>query len=327
MTDRELRLPLNRTVKLEITTKDVIHSFWVPEFAQKQDVVPGLSDDARDHARPARHLPGDLHRALRPRARADAREAIVMQPADFDAWVKGAHAAAVAGGGAAAGKAVFAAQGCGACHTFKAARARPARSAPTSTSRSSRTRSSPGSSLADFIRQSIIDPNAYISPGYQPSVMPRQLRLACPKSQLDALVHYLAANTVDENGEPDDDRTPRPSTTSSRSHARNTPAAGRLPAFAAPGWRRVLLVDPARRVRRARSRCLDALGSPLGPVWTASPLVTVARVAFPIGFLVGIGVFDYWVYYFSGARRVPEDHSGHGACRWQDYFRSTPTTR
>ena len=36
-----LRLPIDRGVKLEITSKDVIHSFWVPEFAQKQDAVPG----------------------------------------------------------------------------------------------------------------------------------------------------------------------------------------------------------------------------------------------------------------------------------------------
>src|SRR6202000_1436160 len=36
-----LRLELNRGTKLEITSKDVIHSFWVAEFAQKQDAVPG----------------------------------------------------------------------------------------------------------------------------------------------------------------------------------------------------------------------------------------------------------------------------------------------
>ena len=36
-----LRLPIDRRVKLDITANDVIHSFWVPEFAQKQDAVPG----------------------------------------------------------------------------------------------------------------------------------------------------------------------------------------------------------------------------------------------------------------------------------------------
>src|SRR3954447_20799215 len=36
-----LRLPVDRHVKLTLTANDVIHSFWVPEFAQKQDAVPG----------------------------------------------------------------------------------------------------------------------------------------------------------------------------------------------------------------------------------------------------------------------------------------------
>ena len=41
-TSSTLRLPVNKTVKLRLTSLDVIHSFWVPEFSQKQDAVPGL---------------------------------------------------------------------------------------------------------------------------------------------------------------------------------------------------------------------------------------------------------------------------------------------
>ena len=53
-----LRLPIDRGVKLEITSKDVIHSFWVPEFAQKQDAVPGQVQQSRDHAQPhSAHFP------------------------------------------------------------------------------------------------------------------------------------------------------------------------------------------------------------------------------------------------------------------------------
>ena len=36
-----LHLPIDRGVKLEITSRDVLHSFWVPQFGQKQDAVPG----------------------------------------------------------------------------------------------------------------------------------------------------------------------------------------------------------------------------------------------------------------------------------------------
>jgi heme/copper-type cytochrome/quinol oxidase subunit 2 len=37
----DLYLPVDKPVLLEITSKDVIHSFWVPQFGQKQDAVPG----------------------------------------------------------------------------------------------------------------------------------------------------------------------------------------------------------------------------------------------------------------------------------------------
>lgn len=37
-----LRLPVGRTALLRLNARDVIHSFWVPEFGQKQDAVPGI---------------------------------------------------------------------------------------------------------------------------------------------------------------------------------------------------------------------------------------------------------------------------------------------
>ena len=41
ITTNELYLPLNEQVVLEMESQDVIHSFWVPEFRIKQDIVPG----------------------------------------------------------------------------------------------------------------------------------------------------------------------------------------------------------------------------------------------------------------------------------------------
>jgi cytochrome c oxidase subunit 1 len=52
------------------------------------------------------------------------------------------------------------------------------------------------------------------------------------------------------------------------------------------------------------------------------PVITVAFLTMaPLGYLVGIGCFDYWAYYVSGRPTRPEDHSGHGATKWTDYFR------
>ena len=41
----------------------------------------------------------------------------------------------------------------------------------------------------------------------------------------------------------------------------------------------------------------------------------------PLWFLVGLGAFDYWFYWAAGKPTRPEDHSGHGARSWRDYFR------
>ena len=58
------------------------------------------------------------------------------------------------------------------------------------------------------------------------------------------------------------------------------------------------------------------------PVIEWNVLVGVAALTTaPLGFLAGLGAFDYWVRYAIGAPTEPEDHSGHGARSWRDYFR------
>ncbi|MEA2408169.1 MAG: cytochrome c oxidase subunit, partial [Thermoleophilaceae bacterium] len=58
------------------------------------------------------------------------------------------------------------------------------------------------------------------------------------------------------------------------------------------------------------------------PLFNWDAIITVgALIAAPLGYLVGIGCFDYWFRWASGAPTIPEDHSGHGAKTWRDYFR------
>jgi cytochrome c oxidase subunit 1 len=54
--------------------------------------------------------------------------------------------------------------------------------------------------------------------------------------------------------------------------------------------------------------------------WQVIVMVAALTTA-PIGFLAGLGAFDYWLRYASGAPTIPEDHSGHGARSWRHYFR------
>jgi cytochrome c oxidase subunit II len=192
LTTSSLRLPLGEAVELKMQSKDVIHSFWVPQFGQKQDVVPGIT--TRLVITPKRlgtypvvctELCGEGHALMR-------SQAIVMKPAAFAAWVKAAQqAAAKASGGAAGGGpglAVFNNQGCSACHTFKPAGS-SATTGPDLDNLAADARRA-GQPLDAFVRESIIDPNAYIEKGYQPNIMPRTFK-SLPKQQLDALVQFL----------------------------------------------------------------------------------------------------------------------------------------
>lgn len=187
VTSSILRLPLHKPVELEIKALDVIHSFWVPEFGQKQDAVPGLT--TRVKITPTKlgtfpvictELCGLGHALMR-------SEAVVMEPAKFAAWAKQAKKG-ISGGGAAAGKTVFDENACGSCHTFTPAGTN-AKIGPNLDDLAASARKA-GKPLEDFVRESIVDPNAYIAPGYPRNVMP-QTFAQLPKAQLDALVQYL----------------------------------------------------------------------------------------------------------------------------------------
>jgi cytochrome c oxidase subunit 1 len=96
------------------------------------------------------------------------------------------------------------------------------------------------------------------------------------------------------------------------------------------GWRRLLAPGWLRVPWTTALFALVGVGLVAGiralagwdPVLDRPVVVTVAFLTMaPIGFLLGIGTFDYWLYYISGRSTRPEDHSGHGAYSWRDYFR------
>jgi cytochrome c oxidase subunit II len=190
-----LRLPVNRSVRLEITAADVIHSFWVPNFGQKQDAVPGQVNDlvitpTRTGTFPVicTELCGLGHSLMR-------STTIVMSKTGFDAWYAGsATPSQPAGGAGTAGALIFTKNGCGACHTFKPVPGATGKVGPDLDNLSVSAKAA-GEALIPFIKQSIVDPNKVIAKGYQPGVMPPSFGTTIPPTQLNALVAYIAANT------------------------------------------------------------------------------------------------------------------------------------
>ncbi|HEY7398735.1 MAG TPA: cytochrome c oxidase subunit I [Gaiellaceae bacterium] len=103
-------------------------------------------------------------------------------------------------------------------------------------------------------------------------------------------------------------------------HAPPSPGTG-IHRFLRPGWLRVLWTMPLFSGIGFALVCGIRWIVGWDPIWDGVPIVTVQLVTVPLGFLVGLGGFDYWVYYASGRPTRAEDHSGHGAKSWRDYFR------
>ena len=102
-----------------------------------------------------------------------------------------AQATPVAKGDPAAGKTLYESNGCAGCHTFKPAGSKATTGPDLDNLKVDAARA--GKPLPAFVRESIVDPNAYIAKGYQPGIMPSTFK-SLPKQQLDALVQFLTAS-------------------------------------------------------------------------------------------------------------------------------------
>ncbi len=179
----ELVLPVDKPVKLTLHSRDVIHSFWVPEFGQKSDAVPGIETTLvitptrkGEYRVICTELCGLGHATMRAPVR-------VVEQAEYEKYL-----AAEAAGGApdeSSGEAVFATAGCGGCHTFAPAGS-DAQVGPSLDTVDPR-----GRPLEEFLLESIEDPNAVLAEGYQGDVMPNTYDKSLSEEQLDALVQYL----------------------------------------------------------------------------------------------------------------------------------------
>jgi cytochrome c oxidase subunit 2 len=184
----ELVLPLDRTVELELVALDVIHSFWVPQMGQKQDLVPGVAQ--RLVITPNRvgtfplvctELCGLGHATMRATVR-------VLPPDAYEQWIADRSAPE---GESGDGASLFAAQGCGGCHALDKAGSDAQIGPPLELDELRAAAEAAGDDLAAFVEESIVDPNAVVADGYQPGVMPGTYGDALSDEQLAALVQYL----------------------------------------------------------------------------------------------------------------------------------------
>jgi cytochrome c oxidase subunit 2 len=181
----QLHVPVGRDVKMILTSQDVIHSFYVPAFRIKQDVLPGRYTTAWFHpTRPGiYHLfcaeyCGTQHSGM-------IGQVVVLEPAQYQAWLSGGGAA---GSLASDGHNMFLQLGCSTCHRSDT----QGRGPHLEGLFGKPVQLDDGRTVTadeNYIRESILAPNAKVVSGFKP-IMPVFQGLVS-EEQLTALVAYV----------------------------------------------------------------------------------------------------------------------------------------
>jgi cytochrome c oxidase subunit II len=181
----ELHVPVGRDIKMIMTSQDVIHSFFVPAFRIKQDVLPGRYTVAWFHAtRPGTyHLfcaeyCGTQHSGM-------IGQVVVMEPAQYQAWLGGGGAT---GNLASTGQQLFMSLGCSTCHREDTQGRGPNPAGIFGKAvllEDGRTVTAD----EDYIRESILNPGAKVVSGFKP-IMPTFQGIVSDE-QVNALIVYL----------------------------------------------------------------------------------------------------------------------------------------
>jgi cytochrome c oxidase subunit II len=164
----ELHVPVGRDIKMTMTTEDVIHSFFIPAFRVKKDVVPGKyttmwfkpTKVGKYHLFCAEYC-GNQHSGM-------VGSVHVMEPADYEAWLAGVNRGETM---AQAGERMFSRLGCASCHQEdnkgRCPTLKEIFNKPVQLQNGQRV-------LVDesYLRESILKPQAKIVSGYQNQEMP-----------------------------------------------------------------------------------------------------------------------------------------------------------
>ena len=186
----EVRVPRGKPVKFLLTSSDVIHGFYLPEFRVKMDAIPGRittlwlrPDRAGTYTIHCTVYCGDGHSNMN-------GSLVVMEPAEYAAWERGATEA---GKGdeplPKRGERLVGGAGCLNCHAVSGKE----KIGPNFSGLfGSKVPLEGGATVAadeEFLRESIVDPGAKIVKGY-PNVMPTYKTSMTPED-VRAVVEYL----------------------------------------------------------------------------------------------------------------------------------------
>jgi cytochrome c oxidase subunit 2 len=180
----EMRVPVNTDVKVEVTSQDVIHSFWVPQLGGKKDAVPGYLNTTWFRADKLGTFHGQCAEFCGLAHSQMPLEVIVLDQASFDLW---ASATAERQANASAqGEILFGTAGCAGCHAINGA---GGQIGPELTN--IYTEKGP-----EYIHESIVNPNAVIATqcptgGCPSGIMPQTFAETLSEDDINSIVEYL----------------------------------------------------------------------------------------------------------------------------------------
>lgn len=162
----QLHVPVNRPIKLTMSSEDVIHSFFVPAFRVKRDVLPNTFSETWFKATKV----GQYHLFCAEYCGTSHSGMIgwvyVMEPADYQRWLAGG----TQGNAQSDGEKLFQRYACGSCHQATTSGRGPVLAGLPG---KSVTLANGSTVLADdqYLRESILNPRAKVVSGYEP-IMP-----------------------------------------------------------------------------------------------------------------------------------------------------------
>jgi cytochrome c oxidase subunit 2 len=185
----ELVVPAGRAVQMVMHSRDVIHGFYVPDFRVKQDVLPNRYTvawfqtlDVGEHNLFCSSYCGDKHSGMITKVK-------VVSQYNYDRWLEANNKPGAGMSMAAFGEKIYNSRGCASCHSVDGS----ANNGPTWKGLyGSMQPLSDGTKIKadeNYIRESILEPNAKIVQGFQP-IMPTYQGLL-KDVQIDALIAYM----------------------------------------------------------------------------------------------------------------------------------------
>lgn len=188
----KLYLPVGQQALLHLSSADVIHSFWVPEFRVKQDALPGGDEFVRDlRVTPTQigeykvrcaELCGRRHAYME-------NPVIVLSQQDYDGWV--IQATGLSEDPVERGQNWYTSFGCNACHSLDGT---PGVGPSWQGLYESQRSLADGSTVtADeaYLQESILNPNAKIVSGFGENLMPQNFGEHMSEAQIQDMIEFI----------------------------------------------------------------------------------------------------------------------------------------